>query len=65
MAVKMTTKTLQELNELLGSEQLCYKKCCNYVASVSDQTLKKKLGKYADNCKARFTTLFDYLNSHQ
>ena len=31
MASKMTTKTLQELSELLNSEELCYKKCCNYV----------------------------------
>ena len=32
MASKMTTKTLQELSELLNSEELCYKKCCNYVS---------------------------------
>ena len=52
MPSKMTTKTLQELGELLGSEQLCYKKCCNYVASCTDPVLKTKLGKYADDCKA-------------
>ena len=65
MASKMTTKTLQELNELLNSEQLCYKKCCNYVASCTDPVLKTKLGNYADNCKSRFQMLLNYLNKHQ
>lgn len=65
MATKMTTKTLQELNEMLGSEQLCYKKCCNYVSECTDPTLKTKLGVYADNCKSRFETLLGYLNKHQ
>lgn len=61
----MTTKTLQELNELLGSEQLCYKKCCNYVAECTDPVLKTKLGEYANRHKTRFTALYSYLNSHQ
>ena len=65
MPTKMTTKTLQELNELLGSELLCYKKCCNYVSECTDPALKSKLGAYADNCKSRFTTLYNYLNNHQ
>ena len=65
MPSKMTTKTLQELGELLGSEQLCYKKCCNYVASCTDPVQKTKLGKYADDCKARFDTLCNYLDNHQ
>lgn len=65
MASKMTTKTLQEISELLNSEELCYKKCCNYVSDCTDPVLKRKLGQYADNHKARFTTLLDYLNSHQ
>lgn len=65
MACKMTTKTLQELSELLRSEQLCYKKCCSYVASCSDPVLKSKLGFWAENCKARYDSLFNYLNNHQ
>ncbi len=65
MATKMTVKTLQELNELLGSEQLCYKKCCNYVSECTDPVLKTKLGEYADNCKSRFTALLNYLNNNQ
>ena len=65
MASKMTTKTLQELSELLNSEELCYKKCCNYVSDCSDPVLKSKLGSYADNCKSRFQTLLSYLNNHQ
>ncbi len=63
MATKITVKTLQELNELLGSEQLCYKKCCNYVSECTDPVLKTKLGEYADNCKSRFTTLLNELNN--
>lgn len=65
MASKMTTKTLQELNELLNTEELCYKKCCAYVADCTDPVLKTKLGDYANNHRSRFTALFDYLNSHQ
>ena len=65
MPSKMTTKTLQELSELLNSEELCYKKCCNYVASCSDPVLKTKLGNYADNCKSRFQMLLNYLKNHQ
>ena len=59
----MTTKTLQELNELLNSEQLCYKKCCNYVSEVSDSELKAELGRFANNHKHRFETLLGYLEN--
>ena len=54
---KMTTKTLQELSELLGSEELAYKKCCAYVDECSDPTLKTKLGKYANNHKLRYADI--------
>ncbi len=65
MPSKMTTKTLQELSELLGSERLCYKKCCNYVAACSDPVLKAKLGEYAVDCKSRFDALYDYLEQRK
>lgn len=62
---KMTTKTLQELSELLNSEELAYKKCCNYVATCQDPVLKTKMGQYANRHKARFEALFNYLNTHE
>jgi hypothetical protein len=61
----MTTKTLEELNELLNSEELAYKKCCNYVAACADPALKTKLGRYANRHKARFDALLSYLNTHE
>lgn len=62
---KMTTKTLQQLTELLGSEELAYKKCCNYVEDCTDPVLKAKIGKYANNHKARFEALYNYLNNNE
>lgn len=62
---KMTTKTLQELNELLNSEELAYRKCCNYVGACTDSVLKTKLGQYANRHKARFEVLYNYLNTHE
>ncbi len=58
----ITTKTLGQLNELMNSENLAYKKCCNYVFYCNDEVLKKKIGAYANNHKARFEALYSYLN---
>ena len=60
----MTTTTLQQLNELMQSENLAYKKCCNYVFFCTDSVLKEKIGVYANNHKARFEALYDYLNNN-
>ena len=60
----MTSKNLQELSELLDSENLAYRKCCNYVSECKDPTLKNKLGKYANNHQIRFETLLSYLNNN-
>ena len=65
MASKMTSKNLEELSELLNSENLAYKKCCNYVAECSDPTLKTKMGRYANNHKQRFDALLNYLNNQE
>lgn len=65
MASNMTTKNLEEISELLNSEDLAYKKCCNYVSECTDSVLKTKLGVYANNHKKRFDTLLTYLNSHE
>ena len=61
----MTTKNLSEISELLNSEFLAYKKCCNYVGGTTDSVLKQKLGTYANNHKLRFEVLLNYLNSHE
>lgn len=61
----MTTKTLQQLSELMGSEALLYNKCCSYACACTDPVLKIKLGEYAQKHRERFCGLFDYLNSNQ
>lgn len=57
----MTQKSLTELCELMRSEELAYKKCCNYVAETCDADLQAELGRYANNHKHRFETLLGYL----
>lgn len=59
----MTQKSLTELSELLRSEELAYKKCCNYVSEVTDEALKAELGRFANNHKHRFETLLGYLEN--
>jgi len=61
----MTTKNLTEISELMNSELLAYKKCCNYVGSTQDSELKQKLGCYANKHKSRFEALLGYLNSEK
>ena len=65
MSQKMTTKNLQELSELLDSENLSYQKCLFYATQATDPTLKSKLGGYANNHRQRFEALLKYLNSHE
>ena len=59
--INVTTKTLQQLNELMQSENLAYKKCCSYAFECEDATLKAKLGAYAKRHKERFEALYDAL----
>lgn len=61
----MTTKSLTEISELMNTEFLAYKKCCNYVADSTDDTLREKLGSWANNHRVRFEVLLSYLNSHE
>jgi hypothetical protein len=65
MTPKMTSKNLEEISELLDSEDLAYKKCLFYSVQASDPTLKAKLGGFANNHKRRFEALFSYLESHE
>lgn len=65
MAPKLTSKNLEQISELLDSEDLMYKKCLYYSTQVSDSTLKSKLGTYANKHKRRFESLLTYLNSHE
>jgi hypothetical protein len=65
MAPKLTSKNLQELSELLDSEDLAYKKCLFYSVQAQDPTLRSKLGAFANRHRQRYEALFDYLNSHE
>lgn len=65
MAPKLTAMNLQELEELLDSEELSYKKCLFFATQATDPTLKTKLGTFANNHKKRFEALLSYLNSHE
>lgn len=58
----MTTKSLTELGELMRSEKLAYKKCCNYVSETDNDDLKKALGSLANGHKHRYETLVGYLD---
>lgn len=62
---KLTSKDLEDLSELLDSEHLAYKKCCNYVSIACDPVLKAKLGTFANNHKMRYEALLGYLTSAQ
>lgn len=57
----ITTTTLQQLSELMQSENLAYKKCCTYAFACEDATLKAKLGNYAKRHKQRFEALYKAL----
>lgn len=61
----ITAKSLSKLGELLNSENLAYKKCCNYVSEISDERLKANVGRYANNCKHRFETILGYLENKE
>ncbi len=59
----MTQKSLTQLCELMRSEELAYKKCCNYVSEAADEQLKAELGRFANNHKQRFETLLGFLEN--
>lgn len=58
----MTSKSLQEISELMRSEKLAYKKCCNYVSETENDELKTTLGRLANGHKNRYETLVNYLD---
>lgn len=60
----MTTKSLTELSELMRSEKLAYKKCCNYVSETSNEDLKCALGNLANGHRQRYETLKNYLDKN-
>lgn len=57
----MTSKTLEKLDELMRSEDLAYKKCCNYVSECCDDELRCRMGEYANAHRLRFEALLNYL----
>lgn len=62
---KLTTKNLEILSELMLVEELAYKKCNAYSKTLKDSALTECCDTIAQNHKARFTALYDYLNSHE
>ncbi len=60
----MTTKSLQELSELMRSEKLAYKKCCNYVSETDNGELRCELGRLANGHRLRYETLVNYLEKN-
>lgn len=61
----IASKNLEGLNELMGLEELAYKKYSVYAESIKNAELKNLCSKHAQNHKARFETLVDYLNQHE
>lgn len=60
----MTSKSLTELSELMRSEKLAYKKCCNYVCETDNPDLKCALGNLANGHRQRYQTLSAYLDKN-
>ncbi|GHV01332.1 hypothetical protein FACS1894211_10830 [Clostridia bacterium] len=61
---KLAAKNLEVLSELMLIEELAYKKCDLYSRSFKDDALQTQCKDLAQNHKARFNALHDYLNSH-
>ena len=61
---KLASKNLEVLSELMLFEELAYKKCDVYSKQFKDASLQTQCADLAKNHKARFTALYDYLNSH-
>ncbi len=62
---QITAKNLEILSELMLIEELAYKKCETYASMFSDKELGNTCKTLAKNHRARFTSLFDYLNNHE
>ena len=61
---KIAAKNLEALSELMLVEELAYKKCDMYSRAFRDTALQKQCCDLAENHKARFNALHEYLNSH-
>ena len=62
---KLAAKNLEVLSELMMIEELAYKKCDIYAKQFKDTALQRQCADLAHNHKARFDSLFNYLNSHE
>lgn len=62
---KLAAKNLEVLSELMLIEELAYKKCDIYSKQFKDTALQQQCVDLADNHKARFDALYQYLNSHE
>lgn len=62
---QINSKNLEILSELMMLEELAYKKNAQYSKSFKDAQLQETCKTLAANHKARYTALYDYLNSHE
>ena len=65
MTKKLDAKNLEVLSELMLAEELAHKKSDAYSKVFRDEQLQKQCRHLAAHHKARFNSLYDYLNSHQ
>ncbi len=62
---KLAAKNLEVLSELMLIEELAYKKCELYSGQFKDAALKKQCTDLANSHRTRFTSLYNYLNTHE
>lgn len=62
---QIDSKNLEILSELMMLEELAYKKHSQYAKTFKDTQLKETCQTLANNHKARYTALYDYLNTHE
>ncbi len=65
MTNQIALKNLQGLNDVLDAEKLNYEKLTIYASNVKDQNLKTLVTNLQEATKTRYTTVYNYLKSHQ
>ena len=61
----VSTKNLENLEEMMRQEALASKKCAQYSQFFSDSQLKSMCTQLQEHHKQRFNTLYNYLESNK
>ena len=61
----VSTKNLENLEEMMRQEALACKKCAQYSQFFSDTQLKGMCSQLHEHHKQRFNTLYSYLKTNQ